>query len=527
MILFTCQCGTAAAADAGAAGQTHTCPNCGQTRAVPEHSEDNCFLVYRSGLPDTGMPISATDLAIQINTGEIKACDLIFHQNEWRPLGDVFEVPKTEAAAPDDNAEPEIAVQLNELEPIPGFISLKKNHWRNFWKTIFLWQRRQRTVQHKPIWQKLFYYLFVLAVLVAGYYLGIGKIINFALARACYVAVYNPDDCDYNVKLRSDNAHMIAQGQVVFPDIYLAARRRAKLQISPIDTPAQPTYEITIPLCPGQDLVVNPEGKIAFGTYDFRGMNEKSLDSKTRQSLFEEIARQQPPTASRLAVVHLKNMAEEHFLGEKNDLMFSSRHYDFKRLSLARSVDYTERQKNKKPQEEVFLPALVKPTPLALNFKGSVLQYDFSRPDAMVALISFSAREFNVYEKKKFSAFRPWSLLTSESSSKAIADNKLECGEVKGSAQLKIDQNSRRLHITFDRVLTGAVKAKGLSYPGQWNFVATLPATGKDQDKWSWQWDFRGTWMPPTPPRGVKPTQSAKKIALTLTHNGDLKVKLD
>ena len=199
-------------------------------------------------------------------------------------------------------------------------------------------------------------------MLVVGYYAGLGKIINYALGRPCYVIVFNPDDSNYQAKLGRETLPLIANAQVTFQDIYVAATKKGKLTISSEQAPDQIVYNIAVPLSPGLDVAVNPNGKIEFGVYDFRGMTDKSLDAKARQTLISDIVRLRPRIYSSIVLGRLKNMAEEHVQGKKTDPLFTSQQYNFNRMSLSRSIDYTERRKDKKEKPEVFRPTLVKLT---------------------------------------------------------------------------------------------------------------------------------------------------------------------
>jgi len=519
VILFKCECGAPFSVPAEAAGQACTCSVCGKPCQVPTQSDPDCVLIYKSGLPETGQAITTDALTALVAQGELKAYDLILHGDEWRPLDDIFEMPEVATATADEGAGPEIAVNFAELPPIPGYISLKKNRLRNAWKAIVLWQRRQRAVKHKPIWQRVCYYLLVLGVLVAGYYLGIGKIINYALGRPCYVLVVNPDDCNYQAKLGSETMPLVANAQVTFQDIYVAATKKGKLTISSEQAPDQVVYNIAVPLSPGLDVVVNPNGKTEFGVYDFRGMTEKTLDAKARKELMDDIVRLRPPAYSSAVLGRLKNMAEEHFQGKKADPLFTSHQYNFNRLSLTRSIDYTERCQKKTGKPEAFLPTLVKLSQMSFQFKGSSVEYNPAQPEVITGLVSVNMRELNTYAKNKFSAFRPQAALTSAAAKKTIADNKLVCGEAKGTAQLRINQNDKRLQLTFDRPIPAAVSVNGRQHQGNWSFIATLP---RDKDQWTWQWTFSGAWNPPKPARGKPPPP--KKLTVTIEQADKLTV---
>ena len=519
VILFKCECGAPFPVPAEAAGQTGTCPACGKPCQAPAQSDPDCVLVYKSGWPETGQVITTDALSALVAQGELKAYDLIIHGDEWRPLGDIFEMPEVASVAADEGAGPEIAVNFAELPPIPGHVSLKKSRLRNAWKALVLWQQRQREVKHKPIWQRVCYYLLVLGVLVVGYYAGLGKIINYALGRPCYVIVFNPDDSNYQAKLGRETLPLIANAQVTFQDIYVAATKKGKLTISSEQAPDQIVYNIAVPLSPGLDVAVNPNGKIEFGVYDFRGMTDKSLDAKARQTLISDIVRLRPPIYSSIVLGRLKNMAEEHFQGKKTDPLFTSQQYNFNRMSLSRSVDYTERRKDKKEKPEVFRPTLVKLTPMSFQFKGSSVEYNPAQPEVITGQVFVNMRELNTYTKNKFTAFRPQAALTSADAKKTIADNKLVCGEAKGTTQLRISQNDKRLQLTFDRAIPATVSANGRQHQGNWSFIATLP---RDKDQWSWKWTFAGAWNPPKPARG-KPAPS-KKLTVIIEQANKLTV---
>ena len=102
VILFKCECGAPFPVPAEAAGQTGTCPACGKPCQAPAQSDPDCVLVYKS---DGGNSQVVPPMRWRPGRPrELKAYDLIIHGDEWRPLGDIFEMPEVASVAADEGA---------------------------------------------------------------------------------------------------------------------------------------------------------------------------------------------------------------------------------------------------------------------------------------------------------------------------------------------------------------------------------------------------------------------------------------
>ena len=57
-----------------------------------EAQTEQTFLIYGEGYPDEGQKLSADALQEELAAGRLTACDLVWCDNVWRQLSDIFEL---------------------------------------------------------------------------------------------------------------------------------------------------------------------------------------------------------------------------------------------------------------------------------------------------------------------------------------------------------------------------------------------------------------------------------------------------
>ena len=266
-ILFKCECGAPGMVPDEYAGKEYTCTTCGHRGIIPEVSSDDCVLVYHSGFPNEGMVLDRQEFWDGIAAGEYLPNDLIFHEGAWKPLRMVYEMPPQEG--PQESSEPDLALQLSDLPPMPGFEKQGSIHplriVRNFLHNSVEWLKRKRSTKHKTTQQKTVYYVLVLIILIIGYFCGLGKVINFIRFRPAYVIVVNPDDETYTAKLAGREMELLPNGRVVFQDIFVSISSNKTLKL--FKKSGELVYSVKVPIRPELDVLVSPGNKLSFEVF--------------------------------------------------------------------------------------------------------------------------------------------------------------------------------------------------------------------------------------------------------------------
>ena len=129
-ILFKCECGALWSADDAYAGQQYTCQTCGRTQTIPMQSDEDCVMVYKSGMPAGGVVMTIPDLESKLEAREFGPNDLVLFNGVWQPMTSVFDALPEPLPPPEPEGE-DIALTFAELPAIAGFTSLKERNRRH------------------------------------------------------------------------------------------------------------------------------------------------------------------------------------------------------------------------------------------------------------------------------------------------------------------------------------------------------------------------------------------------------------
>ncbi|MGI5924169.1 MAG: hypothetical protein ACOX9E_09515 [Lentisphaeria bacterium] len=553
MILFKCTCGLPGMAPDGSGGRECSCGGCGATLTVPAASDPDCVLVYRSGLPVEGQVLTIEQFQGMVEAGELRTNDLIWYQDIWIPLGEVFEMPEAGAALPVSGAD--LAINLAELPPIPldGVMPAplpkpkskpkKARRIRPRKKIKFRVFRRfdQGKASKRTVLVQVAYYAVVIVVLILGYKLGLGKILNYALHRPSYVLVCNGSADGYDLRLMGQNKAIVAGGNMVFQDLYVSGTCRRTLEVAKMDS-REVMKRMKVPIKPGMDVVVNLDSKQEFAVYDLAAAGKRRLPDRDIAGLADEISAGKEPSSIFTLCSKIRGMAAPLLLERKREEVITSHQYDLSKMPILRSPDYLSRSadkaqkaaaKEKKAAEagkevakkaEVARPKrfLLPKVQQELKFQNVTILYDPDTPQNNFTL--------NLDFKK---GFQPMNVTTHAETRDETVEKKVgrkitkttvkttvktKVHAIKGRTTAKVTFTKDKQELSFS--LPGKVEEEGKrSFNGNWSYHASMALTGKDKDNWRWEWKFTG--RAPV----EKGKKSAPTIVMTVDQAGKISIK--
>jgi hypothetical protein len=522
MILFKCTCGVPGMVPDGSGGRECSCGGCGALLTVPNESDPDCVLVYRSGLPEEGQVLSVEQLQGMVDAGELRANDLIWYQNIWMPMGEVFEMPVIEETLTLSGED--LAMRLTELPPMPveGMAALpppavprksKKPPRRRPRKKASsgLFRQFSRSGERKrPLLLQVAYYSVVAVILLLGYNMGLGKLINYARHRPAYVLVYNDGSQDYELRLMGQTKWVNAGGSVVFQDLYVPGTRHRRLTVSHPDS-KELCKCMKVPVKPGMDLVVNLDSQREFAVYDQVALKKQRLPDKDLDILVQELSSAKDPCSVFVLAGKLRGQAAPLLVERNRNKIITSHQYDLSMMPISRSPDYMARETaraqkaaaaaekakkakegkegkeegqaesaTKKEKSEASAPkrVLLSSVQQELKFQNATLLYDPDEPRN-----DFSLR----LDFKK--GFRPLDVAAHRETK-----DKNSIAAIKGRSWAKGTFEKNRLTVSFS--LPGTVQEGKTAFKGNWSYHATMALAGKDKDLWRWRWRFTGSAAP-------------------------------
>jgi len=555
MILFKCACGLPGMAPDGSGGRQCNCGGCGALLTVPAESDPDCVLIYRNGLPEEGQVLTVEQFQGMVDAGELKANDLIWYQDIWMPLGEVFEMPEAGALAPVSGAD--LAMHLAELPPMPldGVTpaplpvpkskpkKARRIRPRKKIKFTLFRQFDQPGAKKRTVLVQVAYYAAVVVVLMLGYNLGLGKILNYALHRPAYVLVCNGGTEDYDVRLLGQEKWVSAGGSTVFQDLYVSGTRHKTLEVAKSGG-GEVLKRVKVPIKPGMDVVVNLDSKQEFAVYDLAAVGKLRLPGKDIASLEEELSTGKDPSSVFSLSSKIRGLAAPLLLERKTDEIITSHQYDLSKMPIFRSSDYLARttakaqkaaekakkdaEKAKKDAEKAkdagaAVPVAMKAetgTPKRillpkvqqeLKFQNVTLQYDPDKPRNDFSLNLDFKKAFHPMNAKTYVETRDETIekkigkKTTKTTVKTTV--KTTINPIKGKTVAKVTFAQDKLELSFS--LPGKVDEEGrMSYNGNWSYYASMALAGKDKDNWRWNWKF---------------TDTGKKKELTVDQSGKVK----
>ena len=190
MLLFKCPCGKAHIANEADAGQAIYCENCGNDLIIPNTSDPDCVLLFRRGAPEEGIPYSATEFDALLKNEELFSHDLIWQENRWLPLGEVYQMPEETIIEIEGN-EVELALSFNELSPIEGYPKAPRKKRRN--AKVKAKTNSSQAAEVKSLKQRIFTTIKAVVIIVILFYglVRFGRIINYFLHKGSNIIVTN------------------------------------------------------------------------------------------------------------------------------------------------------------------------------------------------------------------------------------------------------------------------------------------------------------------------------------------------
>ena len=508
-ILFKCECGAPGMVPDEYAGKEYTCRTCGHTGVIPEVSAEDCVLVYHSGFPNEGMVLDRQEFWDGIAAGQYLPNDLIFHEGAWQPLRMVYEMPPQEG--PQESPEPDIALQLSELPPMPGFDKQGSIHpmriIRDFLHNSVEWMKRKRSTKHKTTRQKTVYYILVLIILIIGYFCGLGKVINFIRWRPAYVIVLNPDNEPYKAKLAGREMELPPNGRVVFQDIFVSVSSNKTLKV--LKTTGELAYSVKVPIRPELDVLVSPGNKLEFDVFDMTKQKDVKLNGRLLQELAGEITQNKPPATLFKIENDLRECAKKVRTDTVQGQIFTSEAYSFTYCGMSRSMDYMEKQRARQEKEKEKKTPAPAPKPELVNATIPLVfgpcRFTYS-PDVKKTTCSIV-----VDTGKPFLPVKPEELAKQKAG--------LVATPFKGRLTIDLSHDAKGSRtITSNTSLPAKTMVDKREFNGNWRYVPTVKPDAPAI--WQWTWSYDGTHAPKF--KNGKP----QYLKINFTHGFDGKEKL-
>lgn len=485
-----------------AAGHTYTCQTCGHSGVIPNESSPDCILVFRNGYPNEGMALDISDFQSLLDDGTLNGSDLIFHEGTWVPIDFVYETPPLPQPPPPTGEE--IAIQLSELPPMPGFDKPGQVHpmqvLKNLYAHIMEWQRRQRSVKYKSGKQKAIYYILVAIVLFISYFMGLGKVINYIRWKPAYVVVFNPDDTDYIATLCGQKQTIPAKSSGTFQDLFVSTSCTRKLTfINPGDNSS--AYSVKVPVKPGRDILVNPLSKLEFHVYDITDAEKIHLKKEYADHLHEELSTGNAPNTLLRVSDYLHTSAEQFFKCSTSDPVYESTSYNLSKCGLVRSADFSQRLQNTKVKQDTQLPILIHGA-ANIKFSGASINYTHSQKNCTC--------NFAISIKKPIVPFKPENF--------AATKGKVVVGPIQSAnMNFSMTNNGQSINFECSTPLDAKVTCGKEEYKGAWRYSASQQLTGTDKHKWKWSWYYSGTY---TNKSGKTTTSKSLSLSVTTGYDG-------
>ena len=483
-ILFKCECGALWKADEAYAGQEFTCQTCGRNMAIPQVSDEDCVMVYKSGLPGDGIVMTLETLQAQIMDRTFGRNDLILYNGAWMPIGSVFESLPEPLPPPEPQGE-DLAVLFTDLEPIAGFTPLSER-WKVPKHTPAFVRKFKRfvakTYQSKAVR--------IGALSVAGllllfllFYWG-ALLSNVIRWKPVYLTVFNSNTFPVSARLGNKRLIIPPQGKETFQDIMLPWSRTKQIRL--INTTSQQEcYTQSIRLAPGTDYVLNPGGKAPITLCRFDKEGELAIPQQTIDGVFHSIEKHVAPVAIAEVEKHLKESMDKVVLRPLHDEIFTSKEYDLSRLGIQRSEKYQKKSAGKPATATAGepLPVPVTAPEITLTINGTPCVYVLDQKQFKA--LSLSASKHNSVTPFSDSLFKEKHL--------ALAKGKL-------SNPLTLTYKDGLPHLS-GHMSKAELTLNNVKYRGKWTYSASRNANGA----WRWGWTFHGNSIPKTKTEKAKP----------------------
>ena len=304
MILFSCQCGAAYKVDDKYAGGKAQCDQCGQHITVPQTSDPEVELVYKSGESEEGLAVRRDTLEEWLGNDRLTPADLIWRDGTWHPLSDYLgdEGDLEKGQAPTSKLSENVSFKtkceaaeskdyqqiLKELEPVslPEEDNLEAKETKRQKGGFQLLRRpeeEQKTFAGKRSRSKrrVLIGLQVAAAILAltvGFKFGFGPLISTVRGKPTMVRIQNKTQNRYHAILgwRRQKRDIYPKSNGKFT-VYVGMSEKQTLKLRP--EKEGETLKTRLPLSPGgvTEVVVKPDG-----TFDIEETKPESNTSEKK-----------------------------------------------------------------------------------------------------------------------------------------------------------------------------------------------------------------------------------------------------
>ncbi|MBP5641240.1 MAG: hypothetical protein J6X55_17320 [Victivallales bacterium] len=441
------------------------------------------FLVYGEGYPEEGQMLSQEALQAELESGRLTSGDLVWCDNVWRQISEIFELEPYRLPDYTDANEPEIALDFKKLPschlvPEVADSSAVKH-------SVFGWLIRGKDGRLRSVPILALEVLVVVIVLgFLGYY-AILPGINRLYWRPAYVLVYNPYPTPVTVKFMDKEYKIAGNTHCTIPDIFGRMPRSEKmlLQLPKGKDGKEPDpKKINVPLSAAETVLVNPDGIISFGVMKLRAQGKGISDSE-KNAIVEEIRSGKAPVTAIRVAENVKKDGREALLAYTNDKIIRSSDsivknglLNLQQLGLTRSEDYLAHHTD---MDATPMAQISRNLLRGVSIKDIKIFY--RRGSNEVAECEFKLS----FPKDAKSPFKPVRKFGKNVPTELRDFDELEGGAV---CKVRFDEKQTIVEVKFEKNNFKVVRNQR-TILGRWSYTASQAVNNK---KWSWKWQFEG-----------------------------------
>lgn len=448
MILFRCECGALHNIDDQFHGQIHPCDNCNQACVVPLESDPLLVYVYQKGHGETGFCYEKSTIREQIESGTLNLSKaLAWNGIHWERLekfaergglGDDFTLPKQEAVPLSKVSETAVqdAEKAAEENASNASEALSEDSSEN--DTV-------AKEEQSPV-KKILRIVAIVIVVFGGYRFGFGPIISKVLKKPTQVIIYNGGDKTYKVTLgwRRLKTQVGQDGAAANLTLYTCWGDRQKITLT--DEGGEKT-SFTIPVPPGETVLVNADGGGRFLSYDPADIEKIDLASEIR-NLTTQLKLCRDPAVAESILRELSGSATT-IVGEPlADKYFFASEYNLSAFTVSKNE--SDKQKAK----------ITQVPDAKVEFASGSFVFNTDKKEVTRYTIHLSDVKFD------------------------LAKSEIQIS-VPDGAEIEVVQESNRLSVRMS--FKGKIRYKNRNVQGEWTYKAE-----KRRNRWSWTWNFDG-----------------------------------
>ena len=473
-----------------------------------ETQSEQTFLVYGEGYPDEGQKLSGAALQEELSAGRLTAGDLVWCDNVWRQLSDIFELEPYSPPDFTDANEPEIALELKMLPACQVALKAKgeKASRRSLWR-VLVYRSNGRL---RPLPLLLLGSVVLVCAVAALLYYAVIPGFNRLYWRPSYVLVVNPYDKELSLTFLGKEYTVPASSNLTIPDIFgRKPRTETMILTEPGTIGGQKQKEganqiqINVPLHAAEAVLVNPKGGSFFGVMNLH-RNSRGVSEDECAAVVAEVSAGKAPVSAIKAAEVCRKEGSEALLACTSDIIVRSSDsivvkdgLSLEQLGLKRSEDYIAHHadEDSSPTKKISRNLL-----RGVIIKNATVFYRKGKKDVCECEFKVDFKE-PLIPLKKFGA-------------KSIPEELNHFDPCKGGARciVRFEEKQTTVIVRFDEPNSKVVRNQREMF-GRWTYEAHLPKGAND---WKWSWSFAG-----------KDKINVTSLTITMTEKGEVKHKFD